>query len=783
MRKIELHRGIQIISLLIGLWGCFNTATSVAAPGSLDVSFDGDGKVITNLGGTIQSARAVAVQPDGKILLGGSSNGDFALMRYNSNGSLDATFGSAGVAITSIGDGDSAYAVALQADGKILLAGSTTVAGQTDFALARYNSNGSLDASFGSGGVITSNYDPGEVAYAIALQTDGKVLLGGTAGGEIALLRFTSNGVLDSGFAGGGRTVIPIGGGLDAAYAVTVQADGRILLGGYSTVGAYTDFALVRCNENGSVDSSFGAGGRVITPIGSSHDIAYAIAVHPDGRILLAGSAVNGSYTDFAIARYTSNGVLDTSLAGIGKVTTSLALNDVAYAMEVQPDGKILLAGNGSNGTSTDFALARYSNNGVLDGGFGASGKLLIPVGTANDVATAVALQPDGKIVVGGYVTNSSVNGFALTRYLANDSNNDGVAEAWDLTPDLFSFADVSNVPVLSIQTTTNISIAGLGEGIAVPVTVSGGEYAINNGSYTNNTGYAQNGNVISVRHTAAATLGGSTNTLLSVGGLHAANNLGLRLGTAMADTFTSTTTVPDTTPNQFYFTDQIDVPLSTSITSNSVIVTGVAYPAEIQLYGSGEYSINNGSFTRAIGTVMNGDMVTLRHTSSSSAHGVAVTVVVIGGVYDIFSTITVDDLVPDVFSFTDVVDVALFTQMTSNIINVSGITAATPVYITGGTYSINGGPYTSAAGMVMNGNSITVRHASAATPSTTVTTLLMVGDVPEIFSSTTAASSGVKGAKDGDSADSNGGGGSLNGLWLLLLSLPLLWSRYLRSI
>ncbi len=313
--------------------------------GSLDTSFGTAGKVTTNLGST-DIAYSIALQDDGKILVAGVSSSNFAVLRYNSDGSLDNSFGNAGKVINNLGSSDIAYSVALQDDGKILLAGVSN----SNFAVLRYNSNGSLDTNFGTAGKVITNLGSTDIARSIALQDDGKILVAGVSNNNFAVVRYNSNGSLDTSFGTAG-TVINNLGSTDIAYNIALQDDGKILLVGVSN----NNFAVVRYDSNGSLDTSFGTAGKVITNLGGT-DIAYSVSVQANGKIIVAGSSKN----NFAVLRYNSNGSLDTSFGTAGIITTDIGTNtiDNAYAL-TQHDGTIIVAGVSAN----NFAVARYRVN------------------------------------------------------------------------------------------------------------------------------------------------------------------------------------------------------------------------------------------------------------------------------------------------------------------------------------------------------------------------------------------------------------------------------------
>jgi uncharacterized delta-60 repeat protein len=414
-----------------------------AAAGDLDPAFDFDGKVSTDFFGDADSALDMVIQPDGRIVVAGSarnagSNVDFALARYNRDGSLDASFGTAGKVTTDfLNIFDQANALALQPDGKIVAAGiSRDQMDRADFALARYNSDGSLDASFGRGGKVVAGFAGAGAARGIAIQSDGRIVAAGASFvgmiGDFALVRYNTDGSLDASFGVGGKVTTDFFGFSDGANAVRLLPDGRIIAAGSSfRSSTLVDFALARYKSDGSLDPSFGAGGKVTTDFFGFSDSASALVVQPDGLVVAAGGAnnLNITGTDFALARYNGDGSLDASFGDRGKTTTDfLGILDAAADVALQSDGRIVAVGFASNdlsGLLVDFALSRYDKNGRLDTGFGSGGKVITDFFGDRDVANAVAIQADGQLVVAGTAFNGSVfNGstnsdFALARYAA----------------------------------------------------------------------------------------------------------------------------------------------------------------------------------------------------------------------------------------------------------------------------------------------------------------------------------------------------------------------------
>ncbi len=328
----------------------------------------------------------------------------------------------AGKVVTDLGStSDIAYSVAVQPDGKIIIAGLTNNSDNTDIALVRYLPNGSLDLDFGNGGKVTvgfgMSYDHGQ---SLALQPDGKIVVAGYKvegiHSDFVLLRFDVNGTLDSTFGTNGKVITDFGTGNDEGQSVTIQPDGKIVVAGYNS----SDFALARYLSDGSLDLGFGTSGKVTTDFGSS-DEAYGVTMQSDGKILLAGRRYGTGGKGIALARYHADGSLDTSFGVGGLVTTSVGtVGDAAYSIALQSDGKIVVGGRSHNGTANDFVLLRYSTDGVLDPQFGTEGKVITDIAQDSDIGFSLAIQRDGKILLGGSIYNGNASEMAIVRYHAD---------------------------------------------------------------------------------------------------------------------------------------------------------------------------------------------------------------------------------------------------------------------------------------------------------------------------------------------------------------------------
>ncbi len=414
------------------------TLPASAAAGDLDTTFGLASSGVTytdfSLNRTDQ-AFAMALQDSGEFVVAGNSNSDIAVARYTSSGALDTAFSGDGRVTTAIAPGPSyAYGVALQADDKVVVGGATSDGVADDFLLLRYTSAGVLDTTFNGSGIVTTTISAGDdVIRDVSIQpADGKIVVAGYSGSQFALARYTTTGALDTTFGGGdGIVLLALFSSQDWGHALALQDDGGILVAGETNNGSNNDFALARFDSTGALDTSFGGGdGWVNTNFGTNtDDFAMAIALQSDNAILLAGYS-NSATEDFAVARYTSSGSLDTTFDTDGRVLTPIgSLNDQAHAIAVQSTGKIVVAGFADGAANNnDFALVRYHANGALDTAFSADGivttdlgpELGVPSDHTDDQAYALAIQSDNKIVLAGfndYPPNIGDPNFTLARY------------------------------------------------------------------------------------------------------------------------------------------------------------------------------------------------------------------------------------------------------------------------------------------------------------------------------------------------------------------------------
>ena len=465
----------------------------------LDNTFGSDGEAYAVFNGNDDEAFSIVIQPDGKIIEAGwttnsSGNYAFAVARFSQNGSLDNTFGTNGLVSTFISGGDStndrAYSVAIQPDGKIVVAGYSNDTTYSAFAVARFNSNGTLDNTFGTKGSVRtfiSGGGVGDLGRSVLIQPNGKIVVVGmsaitiSSGGiifatgfyDLGVARFNSDGKMDNTFGTNGTTsVTAIGDPYDYnSFSCALQPDGKIVVAGSSI--SFDDvsnvpFKVARLNSNGTLDNTFGVNGTSGTYISggdSTNDVCNSVSIQLDGKIVLAGYSGRASLTlindiAFAVARFDSNGTKDSTFGTNGTVRAYIigsdSTSDRAYSAAIQSDGKIVVGGGSSYSA---FAVARFNSNGTLDNTFGTKGTVTTTFGSdinVSDAAMSIALQTDGKILAGGYsgiAAGSTV--FVLARYLT--SNSTGINEAKSLPK---SFALEQNYPnPFNPSTTINYSI------------------------------------------------------------------------------------------------------------------------------------------------------------------------------------------------------------------------------------------------------------------------------------------------------------------------------------
>jgi len=411
---------------------------------TLDSTFGTNGKVVTSFGSDESNLASLALQSDGKIVACGSYyNGtinQIALSRYLANGNIDTSFGNNGTVLTPVGTylENESNEVKVLNNGKILVAASNGILFSEldfDFAIVRYNDNGTLDSGFGTNGVLLSDFNSvSNEARSLQIQSDNKFIVAGEINGDaasvnpnFAIARYNENGTKDTSFGVNGLASVNFGTvsnnlllSEDILESMIIQPDGKILAAGFtSNINENTsNFGIVRLNSDGSLDSSFGINGRIITSFGGDA-VAYSIQILSDGKFIVSGmyffNADNNQKV--AIAKYNANGILDTSY-GIGGITTTdfnANQEGFAFASELQNDGKLVVSGVALN-TTADFVLFRFMANGSLDTSFGINGRQTIDSGVDEGAMTSIT-QADGRIILGGGTYNGISADFTLLRF------------------------------------------------------------------------------------------------------------------------------------------------------------------------------------------------------------------------------------------------------------------------------------------------------------------------------------------------------------------------------
>ena len=446
------------------------TAARFNIDGSFDTTFDGDGKLTTAIGDWGDVAYDTVILPDGKMLVAGTSQDQFSLVRYNVDGSLDSGFDGDGKVTTALGTiEDKGFSLALAHEGKIIVGGSSfDGTSERDLALVRYNSNGQVDGSFGLvGRVQTSVANLEDTAFDVAVQPDGKIVSAGTTGAaagfeNLAVVRYFPSGELDTSFGIGGKVTVQLGSSaIDSDFArLELLPGGKIIVGGYGKVNDQFRIVVARLNPNGSLDSSFGTGGRVILSNGSIAEgyLLEDVAVQQDGKAVLGClGSVNGAF-DFILIRLNSNGLVDSTFDSDGKAIVSVSAgHDRLHAISIQNDNKILAAGSVEQGPESRIGVARFNSDGSVDSSFGVNGVSMPNPGNTSIEGRAMSLQLNGEIIVAG----GSVDSFGAVRLhndgsLDTDFGNNGLARVSIPT------AHSAVVRDISIQENGKIVLVGL---------------------------------------------------------------------------------------------------------------------------------------------------------------------------------------------------------------------------------------------------------------------------------------------------------------------------------
>jgi uncharacterized delta-60 repeat protein len=447
--------------------------TSFSQAQYVDKTFGNNGYAVTNFGSSA-ILNSMAVQANGKIVVAGTDDENFAVSRCNTDGSIDNNFGNNGKVVTDIGNSEDARAVVLQDDGKIIVAGNTKVVSgsetQSQIAVVRYNADGSLDKSFGNNGIVITVVNKQASAYAMALQTDGKIIIAGSTesvDNSILLIRYNTNGAPDNSFGNNGEVISSFA-AENEAYAISLQPDGKILAAGYTYdgVSGSTNSVLVRYDENGILDNSFSEDGYLINYGG----VATSLALQSDGKILLGGRGYNDNYDPYGtVQRINPDGTTDTDYGNFGYISGGYYSNFTSYVYSIilQPDGKAVVAATHTSGFpdyKTSLFVIRLTDKGKADSTFGNNGLISTSnqqLSFGSPAASPLALDGEGRILVGETYDLS----FAVTRLLPQN--------AVAVTSNQQQQQHVLNLRVYPNPVASNLIVDGLDKSLPAVVTIA----------------------------------------------------------------------------------------------------------------------------------------------------------------------------------------------------------------------------------------------------------------------------------------------------------------------
>ncbi|MGV9012368.1 MAG: T9SS type A sorting domain-containing protein [Flavobacteriales bacterium] len=412
--------------ILVGLFSHMTQAQT----GVLDPTFGINGMASIALDSNGCTVRAMALQSDGRIVLAGrlytSLGSDIYLISYMTDGSLDPSFGDSGQVRADLGSVyDECTSVAILPDGKILVAGYTQDSLPTTIALARFTPDGSLDNSFGNGGVSNAYQFPYSSARDMQIQSDGRIVLAGEQGWQKAIFRFLPDGAPDSSFHADGMADFQPVDQFSVLQSIAIQEDGKFVATGFGGAPGNYNIVLARLLPDGDLDQTFGSSGLTNLAISPGDDVAESVAIQSDGKIIVVGSKSYYPDYDMFSARFLEGGLLDNTFGDGGLRTISTGIfTDHAYDVVLQPDGKILLAGETQSNGTTSATLVRLLTNGQLDVDFGQNGTVIQNVfGPHMDRSIAIDLLPDGKILIAGKVDGVQPT---VARYLSGLYNSVG---------------------------------------------------------------------------------------------------------------------------------------------------------------------------------------------------------------------------------------------------------------------------------------------------------------------------------------------------------------------
>jgi uncharacterized delta-60 repeat protein len=403
--------------------------------GTLDTSFSNDGILTKDIGSNSFDRSTIAIQNNGKINIAGTYRNnsaiDFAIIQLNNDGTFDNSFSDDGIQTTDFGGLDEVLCMAIQNDGKILVAGkSTFLLEYPEVSIARYNTNGTSDASFNGDGLFTTNFEQGSVnANSISIKSDGEIILVGEyddtiSNIDVLVLKLTNNGNLDSTFSEDGIQIIDIAGSTDRAFSCALQTNGKIIITGTSIVGLSYDIALLRLSSDGSLDTTFSDDGIQTIDISTSNDYGYSVAIQSDGKILVAGNYLGNSNSTIFVLRTNSDGTLDTSFSGDGILAVNPNIgSNFCNSIISQNDEKFLITGTSFSGTNYDITTMRFNNTTLNFQSFTDANSIALYPNPTNDYFSISNLKDIKKIEMFG-INGKLIKSFtSCEKYSISDIN------------------------------------------------------------------------------------------------------------------------------------------------------------------------------------------------------------------------------------------------------------------------------------------------------------------------------------------------------------------------
>ena len=854
---------LKFKKITVGVALAISSVTLQAAPEDLDTSFSTDGYHTQNYGANFGGSSAsyfqdVAVTPSDKIIaVGHAKKNSFyyqgVVVKYNANGSVDTSFAGGIKRITSQAD-LRFTSVAIQADGKILIGGhgKATTSSQWNLNIWRLNTDGTLDSSFANNGEYSQSLSDTFVQD-VAINSDGEILIsvsqklnrtGYLQRYSASIIKLDASGNLDTSFGNSYNGATPNGRLIIDSDAnssfegrkITLDATGKIYLPGIHSMAMQSDFSKISKTvflQQIKADGNYIYGanlfsnstnrwtlfnGQVRFSNNDKKQELTSSVVLPSGEIVSAGcdttnasplrihkqtasSSYVSSFGTSGVFRDAYNDVNDCindlnyhpsigivavgnsekpllllvdEDTGIKSASKELTMNGNFRSVVTLGDGKIVAVGE-TSGTPKTSLIAVFQGSALpapstintltfADQNDALLSTSLTATANNNVVITPTGSLPatvvDGEIVINsaspvtGSVTLNDGDVISLEHTSASTASTDMVTEvivstatgfshnnkSWtpglgadisftftsttegvDTIPDAFNFGILNAFyPVNTVQA-SNITISGINS--STPITITNGDYSVNGGPFTSANGLVNDGDTVRVRHVTSNTFSTQNMTTLNVGGV--------------TESLITTTESQDTTPNVFGFAPLDNANLNASVQAGFA-VSGINDATPISIV-AGQYRIGSGAFTSANGMVNNGDVVTVRHTTSSNFNSTVTSLLTIGGVTsDYVSTTVAQDTTPNAFSFTDALGVLRNTPIEFTSFDVLGITGAVPISVTNGEYKIGSGTYTSVSGTVSNGDNVTVRHTNNSGFGVTIQSSLTIGTVTENFRSTT---------------------------------------------